>query len=83
MKYLWFSHQVIIAKTVTRYRLLGECIFFNVTWKKNVCQGCYGSRIDQPLIFRRYHWLGKTTITLIKNYQIKIVVLKPGKSQGE
>ena len=29
-------------------------------------QGCYGSRIHQPLIFRRYHWLGTPTITIIK-----------------
>ena len=42
-------------------------------------QGCYGSRIHQPLIFRTHHLLGKPTIALIKNYQIKIVVLKSGR----
>ena len=35
---------------------------------ENSCfqQGCYGSRIHYPLIFRKHHWLRKSAIILIK-----------------
>ena len=63
-------------------RIKGKMINLEIQNMDALDQACYGSRIHQPLFFRRHHWLGKPTVTLIKNYQIKIVVLKSRKSQG-
>ena len=46
-------------------------------------QGSYGSRIHKLLIFWKHHWLGISSNTVMKNYQIKLLVLKTWKNQRD
>ena len=46
------------------YCVIKNTLFRNTFYSKKVRQSCYGSRMHQLLIFRRHHWLGKTTVTL-------------------